>query len=261
MEQNLTDKEVYNKNFASFYNYVLTEQAREYGKYILNYARKNIKGNSVVDYMCGTGNLLKIFEKENWTTTGIDLSDDMLNVAKLQLTKTKLFTKDVTLEEREFKNCFNLAVSTADAVNHLSSIKDIENFFYNVYSSLKLNGLFMFDMNTELGARANCNYIALSTKDYLSVREGFYDDVHKMGYTRFQGAYRKNKSNNYVRYDSTIYNYIYPISQIVDVLQNVGFEIVCLKDGYSDKVYSKDHTERILFICKKENQKCHIKKK
>ena len=65
MEQNLTDKEVYNKNFASFYNYVLTEQAREYGKYILNYARKNIKGNSVVDYMCGTGNLLKIFEKEN----------------------------------------------------------------------------------------------------------------------------------------------------------------------------------------------------
>ena len=33
MEQNLTDKEVYNKNFASFYNYVLTEQAREYGIY------------------------------------------------------------------------------------------------------------------------------------------------------------------------------------------------------------------------------------
>lgn len=96
MEQNLTDKEVYNKNFASFYNYVLTEQAREYGKYILNYAKDNLKGNSVVDYMCGTGNLLRIFEKENWTTTGVDLSDDMLNIAKLQLSKTKLLTKDVT---------------------------------------------------------------------------------------------------------------------------------------------------------------------
>ncbi|MCI7161754.1 MAG: hypothetical protein SPJ53_03090 [Lactobacillus amylovorus] len=109
----------------------------------------------------------------------------------------------------------------------------------------------MFDMNTELGARANCSYITLSTKDYISVREGFYDDVHKMGYTRFQGAYRKNKSDNYVRYDSIIYNYIYPISQIVDILQDVGFEIVCLKDGYSDKVYNKDRTKRVLFICEK----------
>ncbi|OYR94735.1 methyltransferase domain-containing protein [Lactobacillus taiwanensis] len=79
----LTDKKVYDRNFASFYNYVLTDQAREYAHYILDYASKKVTEKNIVDYMCGTGNLLKIFEDAGWKTTGIDLSTNMLDVAKL----------------------------------------------------------------------------------------------------------------------------------------------------------------------------------
>ncbi|OYR94734.1 class I SAM-dependent methyltransferase [Lactobacillus taiwanensis] len=162
---------------------------------------------------------------------------------------TNLIQADVTKSIKMKKAA--LAVSTADAVNHLSSIEDIKLFFNNVYQGLKKDGIFIFDMNTQLGAKVNCSHITTSTKHYIAIREGFFDEINNIGYTRFQGAYQKRGTNYYVRYDSTIYNYIYPISKIVDLLKKVGFKAINLHNEYTSEKYDEEWTERVLFICNK----------
>lgn len=246
----LTDNEVYDRNFASFYSYMLTDQAVKYGKYILNFAKKHNVDNSIIDYMCGTGNLLEIFEKNGWNTTGVDLSPYMLKVADMRLSRTKLLEADVT--DLNLKAQYGIATSTTDAINHLESQKMIKNFFKTVWDTLKDNGFFIFDVNTLLGVKRNCSYISDSTPNYISIREGFFDEVHQLGYTRFQGAYKKNNSLNYIRFDSKIYNYVYNIEDLYMLLKDCGFSKINIFDGYSDRPYDPMRTERAVFVCKKE---------
>lgn len=253
----LTDQEVYDKNFASFYSYILTDQAVEYGNYILNFAKKCGVKNDIIDYMCGTGNLLEIFEKKGWNATGVDLSPYMLKIASMRLSSTKLLEADVT--NLNLKNQYSLATSTTDAVNHLESLKMVKKFFETVWTALRNNGFFIFDVNTIIGVKRNCSYISDSTSNYILIREGFFDEVHKLGYTRFQGAYKKNNSLSYIRFDSKIYNYVYNIEDLYMLLKECGFAEINIFDGYSDRPYDPIRTERALFICKKGKDKKYVR--
>uniref|UniRef100_UPI002481248A hypothetical protein n=1 Tax=Liquorilactobacillus sicerae TaxID=1416943 RepID=UPI002481248A len=136
---------------------------------------------------------------------------------------------------------------------HLSNLKTIGDFFESAYNSLSDNGIFIFDLNTEKAVKNNCSFLVISNKDYISIREGFYDDLHKIGFTRFQGAYRKPGTDLYLRFDSKIINYIYSLDEIRQLLLDKGFHKVVIRNGYSDESYDKDRAERVVFICDKKN--------
>lgn len=246
---NTYQKENYDRNFAEFYNKYLTGQARNYGEFIAEYLDSKVKEYSIADFMCGTGNLLKIFEEKGWKTMGVDISADMLNIASRELKKTKLISADVT--DFVSPESYSAIVSTADAFNHLQSLEDIGATFKAIYASLKMDGYFMFDMNTPLGIKRNSFYISSSDEDGMAIREGFIDDQNGVGFTRFQGVFRENKKKDYSRFDATIYNYIYEIDKIEEMLIKNGFKDVQIKDGYSDKKWNSENTERVLFICQK----------
>lgn len=243
-------KKNYNRNFAEFYNKFLTGQAKNYGEFIAEFLEKKVKDRSIADFMCGTGNLLKIFEENNWETMGVDISKEMLEIAARNLKNTELISADVT--NFTSKKCYSVIVSTADAFNHLQTLEDIRNTFKSIYMSLKTGGYLIFDMNTPFGIKKNCFYISSSDDEGLVIREGFIDEQNGVGFTRFQGIFRKNVEEVYSRFDATIYNYIYEIDQIREVLINSGFSNIQIKDGYSDENWNYENTERVLFICQKE---------
>lgn len=250
MSNNKYQQENYDKNFSLFYNKYLTGQARRYGEFIKEYLkRRDIREGKIIDIMCGTGNLLQTFEEDNWITYGVDISPDMLEIARGNLKHTNLLCQDVTQFRTPEK--FSGAVSTADAFNHLESFENVKKTFLNIYSFLEDNGYFIFDMNTPLGIKNNNFYISSSDKDGLSIREGFVDDVHGVGFTRFQGFFKPERDSQYLRFDSTIYNYFYNIQDINESLLKCGFSNVEIRDGYSQKLWSPNFTERVLFICKK----------
>lgn len=250
MTHNDYQKENYNNNFAQFYNKYLTGQAKKYGSFISSFLKdQGIVTGKIIDIMCGTGNLLIQFEKNNWETYGLDISKDMLDIAQQNLPKTTLLQTDVTDFQIDTK--FQVAVSTADAFNHLEKLSDIEKAFKNIYNLLVNSGYFIFDMNTPLGIKSNNFYISSSDEDGMSIREGFVDEIHKVGFTRFQGAFRLNKDSQYLRFDSTIYNYCHDIPEIKEKLLSIGFKTVDIMDDYSYDKWDPKHSKRVLFICRK----------
>ncbi|WP_159574277.1 class I SAM-dependent DNA methyltransferase [Streptococcus halichoeri] len=250
MSNNDYQQENYNDNFSLFYNKYLTGQANSYGNFIRQYLNKQgVSQGSIIDIMCGTGNLLIQFEEDGWITSGVDISKSMLRIAKTNLLKTKLIQADVTKFHSDVR--FQVVVSTADAFNHIEQVTEIEETFKNVFSMLTDSGYFIFDMNTLVGIKKNNYYISSSDEDGISIREGFVDEIHGVGFTRFYGAFRLDRNSSYLRFDSTIYNYYHDIQRLKQKLLEIGFNTVNIMDGYSDHPWNPKRSERVLFICTK----------
>lgn len=156
--------------------------------------------------MCGTGDLLERFNILGWNTVGVDLSEEMLLIAKQKNLGIKYLNQNIL--DFSYEDKFNLAVSTADALNHIRNTKELKVVFDNIFNSLKPEGYFIFDMNTIKGIRSDNGYVMTSDDSMFVVREGFVDEVNQVGFTRFTGFLSPKLDNNYVRFDSTIYNYI-----------------------------------------------------
>lgn len=250
MSNNNYQKNNYDKNFSLFYNKYLTAQAKKYGNFIMSLLNENeLQKGKILDIMCGTGNLLVQFERKGWETYGVDISESMLEVAKTNLSRTKLIQSDIV--KFNSKDNYQVVVATADALNHLKTDNDINEVFKTVFSLLSNDGYFIFDMNTPIGIKSNNYYISSSDEDGICIREGFVDEIHGVGFTRFYGAFKIEDNTPYLRFDSTIYNYFHSIEGLEKKLLEIGFKTVEIRDGYSDLLWDSNSTERVLFICTK----------
>lgn len=135
-------KTEYEKNFPHFYETYLTGIATTMSEFYINKLGLDKKTGHLLDLMCGTGTLLNIFSNHGWTGTGVDLSIDMLNIAKSKNNQIVYHKKDATLFNSD--NIFDLVTCTADAVNHLPTMNDIDRLFSDVYNLLSPQGYFLF---------------------------------------------------------------------------------------------------------------------
>ena len=105
-----------------------------------------VKNNSkILDAGCGTGNLLRYLEdyKKKLNLYGIDISKEMLEIAREKLEKSKLYLQSA--EKLKFEdNFFNYIFST-DAFHHYYNPDKVMKNFYRI---LKKNGkLLVADFN------------------------------------------------------------------------------------------------------------------
>lgn len=134
---------MYDKNFAEIYN-------ENWAEFSENLALKIIKltdcHNSILDLGCGTGNFLKIVEKSFDRAVGIDLSPEMIKIARKNCKKAFLKVESVT--DFDFDEKFDVITCNFDMINHLQSFEEWKEVFKRVYNHLKDNGVFVFDFNT-----------------------------------------------------------------------------------------------------------------
>lgn len=248
----LIDNSDYDKNFSYFYDNYLTGLAKDMANFYMKELNLENSSGHILDLMCGTGTLLNIFNSNSWSCTGVDISESMLEIAKMKSPLIDYHQSDVT--EYSSKNTFDIVTCTADAINHLPNGKIIKKTFENVYTSLKKDGYFLFDMNTKYGAVLNECYVSSQDENGLVIRNGLTDVVNNIGYTKFSG-FVLNKDKTYIRFDSIIRNYIYKVDFILSILNEVGFTIESIFDAENLKHISKtddfESLERVGFIIKK----------
>lgn len=101
-------------------------------------------GRRLLDLGCGTGELL-LRLKDRYECSGLDLSEEMLKVAK-----RKLKGMDIPLylgDMRDFNTGekYDIMLSLFDTITHLTSIQELEEHFGCVSQSLNEAGLYIFD--------------------------------------------------------------------------------------------------------------------
>lgn len=99
----------------------------------------------LLDLCCGTGHLTQKLIEKGYQVTGFDGSEQMLNYARQNAPNGTFLLGDA----RQFSlpNEFDGVYSNSASLNHILSLEDLKKVFENVYTALRDNGLFLFDIN------------------------------------------------------------------------------------------------------------------
>ena len=234
--------------FALFYDR-LTENA-DYevrSDYISNFfSRYGNGGKNVIDLACGTGTLCSHFIKKGYNVTGMDLSADMLTVAKAKCPESCFICSDIsdfTVDEK-----YDFCTSTLDSINHLTDINAVKNCFSSVFNCLNDGGIFVFDVNTIY----KHNEI-LAENTFVFDEEDFFLswDNEALGNNRIRILldFFVFNGKSYDRFSEEFVETAYSVDELISALNN--FEIIGIYDELSDNLHKPD-SERIYFVCRRK---------
>lgn len=131
--------------FAKYYDAVMTDYS-----FCLDFIHDTIKhykpdSKKLLELACGTGNVLCRFSRE-FETTGVDISGNMLEKARIKIPAARFIQSDITEFETDDK--FDIILCMFDSINHMLTFSDWTKLFVKANHFLKPGGLFLFDMNT-----------------------------------------------------------------------------------------------------------------
>lgn len=138
--------------FAEIYDSVMNHvNFRAWSRFILDAVSPPYPRN-ILDLACGTGLLLKFFPGEA-AKTGVDISSDMLKMAKVNCPEAVLIQSDI----RTFRSLerFDLITCTHDSLNYFRNEHELENHFILIRKMLSRGGVYFFDISSEYNLSEN----------------------------------------------------------------------------------------------------------
>lgn len=228
---------MFNSNYAKFYDLFYSEKAYESEcEFILEsinrfYSKKDKL--AIIDFGCGTGEHSLLLSKKGHFCRGIDLSEDMINLA---INKTKLNSKleldflvgDIKSYKSELK--FDVAILMFSVIGYLRSNKELVSAFLNIRSNLKKGALIIFDFwngNSVLISPPKPNFKTFSKDGFEVIRmsspqNNFDDQSTKIQFRTIL------KSESKIISDFTEIHQVrfYFLNELRFALNNSGFEIL-----------------------------------
>lgn len=243
----------YNHSFARLYDILTSNIDYKSGSdFISGFFKTNgIEQGTILDLACGTCSVSYYLAKMGYSIVGVDYSEDMLQIASNKLSELgcdfsliKSNMLDLELTE-QVDGC----ICTLDSLNHLNSIAEVEKAMKIVHSSLKNNGLFIFDMNSVFKHREvlGDNTFVFDDDDYFLAWDNELCDNNKV---RILLDFFTFNGESYDRYSEEFYEVAYEQKDVVSLLEKVGFTDIEVYGDF-DRSQPNPETERIYYICKK----------
>jgi ubiquinone/menaquinone biosynthesis C-methylase UbiE len=213
-----------------------------------------VSGNRILEIACGTGELSVRLAKTGFNITGVDLSEDMLTVAKQKAMQNgvdiELFHQNMC--ELEGLGQFDIITIFCDSLNYLSNPEEIQETFQRVYSHLNKSGLFIFDVHS----------IYKMEKIFLNQTYAENDDKVSYIWNCFEGEFPNSiehdltffmldeATSQYERFDEWHVQRTYPVQDFIQWLEEAGFKVLEVNADfhYSSPIKT---SERIFFTCQK----------
>lgn len=239
------------QDFAQLYD-ALTEDVN-YSS-IAEYIERIFKKHSVkppkllLELACGTGTITNLLSKKGYDMIGLDLSEEMLNVAREKCDDSVLLlNQDMT--EFELYGTVDAILCLLDSVNYITDKDKLQRMFDLAHNYLEYGGLLIFDINSKFKLEnviAENTFIRETEKIY-SVWENEQNPPYVNFYLNF---FVENDDGNYERFYEEHQERIYQINEISAMLEKSGFENITVY-GEENFDYPKDDAERVYFVATK----------
>ena len=238
-------------DFAYIYDKLIDQDYEKWADYIEEIFKKhNVKPKLVLDLGCGTGSITNILSKRGYDMIGIDLSPDMLNVARDKACKDGLDVLYLCQDIREFElyGTVDAIICTLDVLNYITKEEELSKIFALVKNYLNPEGIFIFDINTEHKLEN-----VLGNNTFINEENGVF-------YT-WENEYENNISNQYLtffvetkeglyeRFDENHIQRAYTFEEIKSLLNNNS---LILDAQYPLFSFEKpdDNCEKVIFVSK-----------
>ncbi len=243
------------QHFAKIYDALQDVDYDSFTEYYLSCFKKFLKDKPtlVLDMACGTGNVTIPMSKCGFDMIGLDLSVDMLNIAREKAAEENLdilfLNQDMT--EFELYGTVDAIVCALDGVNYITEPKNFEKMLALVKNYLNPGGIFIFDINT-----------VYKFKNTLDGKTFVYDEGD--GFCAWSSDYLEddnicvfnlnmfipNDKGAYDRFDEYQEEYGYTRETIEEMIENADLKCVGIYDGLTFDAPRED-SERLSFIVQK----------
>ena len=228
------------KKFAYYYDEIMQEMNYDlWVEFVEPYLKKDDK---ILDLACGTGTFATMLKLKGYDVSASDLSEEIIEIAnekrKINRLDINFYVADMTNfrvdEKQDVITCF------FDSVNFLKDKNEIKKLFNCVYSSLKENGYFIFDIfSKEMLKEYTENEL---NEDYETFKIHWKTSLIKPDTLKHNIEITEDDESIKESY----YEYYYDIKDILDK----RFEIIKISGDFNDDL--EDDDERILIVLKKK---------
>lgn len=239
--------------FASVYDELMTEIPYDSYAELIELAAGGIVGKKILDIGCGTGLLSVKLAKMGGDVTGVDLSPEMLNVARdrANALSTSVTFIEQSMEKLEGISNVDIAVIAIDSLNYVIDREEVIQTLRNVYNSLAAGGVLLFDVHS------------LFKTDVIFMEGPFTFDNERISYIweteegdephsvySELAFFIRNIDGFYKRFDEVHYQRTFSIQDYVEMLTGIGFSIERVFADWGDEP-PQEESERIFFQVRK----------
>ena len=251
--------QAYSDQFSDIYNFSRWKSFSEtVAPKIHNFYQRRVSTlpSVMLDVCCGGGQLANYFLKHDFEVFGFDLSERMIYHAKnnnkefIDRGDAHFFVKNAV--NFTFDEKFSLITATYDAMNHIETKTELEKAFSSIFKVLSNDGFFIFDMNTEKGLE-NWNGIFVEDhKEMMVVNRGFFNKPEGKAFNKTSG-FIQVKKDLYKRFDELLFNKVYKIKDVREILLSIGWSKVHFASSKSlEKEINEPEKENRVFIIAKK---------
>jgi 2-polyprenyl-3-methyl-5-hydroxy-6-metoxy-1,4-benzoquinol methylase len=218
---------------------------------VLKFFRKLGKTPSTyLDIACGTGVLARMLSEKHITTTGIDISPEMISAARekklIGVCQPDFLIADMTdfnlNAEFEVVSCF------FDSINHLLSRSQIKKAFTCARRHLLDGGWYLFDMVTRLGLENWKDFYETKSDSHYVAQEAHFLPQKDHARVKIE-AFIKDENGATIHIKEVFNEIFLPLELTYKYLAEAGFSKIIVKPFPPAK--SIEESERIMFYAQK----------
>ncbi|MDK2563653.1 methyltransferase domain-containing protein [Romboutsia sedimentorum] len=244
------------RDFAFIYDELMNEvDYNGWVKYIEDIIKnENAKVQNILELACGTGNLTIPLTKKNYDIAGIDISEEMLSVAREKAEKEGvelvLLQQDIAQLDFDITN-LDCVLCACDGFNYITYDDDLENVFTKTYELLKEDGVFIFDISSfyKLSTILGNNMYGENRDDIAYMWQNYFDDEENLVEMEL-AFFIKDEFEKFERFEEVHQQRAYTEDEILDMLKSSGFKNIKVYGDFTFEAPKQD-SQRIFFVCKK----------
>ncbi|MBQ8428013.1 MAG: class I SAM-dependent methyltransferase [Clostridia bacterium] len=201
-----------------------------------------------LDVGCGAGWFTRCFQRNGYEMTGLDVSVEMLAKAQENARNEGLRGEYLLgdIVKTKLPRRFDFVISVNDCFNYLPTEK-LSAAFKNVASALVKKGVFLFDVSSPKKYREKiANTICADDREdvtYLNFISSKDNEV-TMDVTLFV----RREDGAFERRDEKHVQYIHEESQVLQALEEAGFEVIDVCGHLGEE---KDKSDRLCFLAQR----------
>lgn len=207
----------------------------------------------IVDLACGTGEMTKRLRDAGYDMIGVDLSEEMLEIAREKCQEDVLLLHQ-DMRELDLYGSAAAMICVCDGMNYLCSKEDLEQVFHQVSLFLDRGGMFLFDMKTDYFYREVLGNRTLTDnrEDASYIWENVYHEEEKLNeYLLTVYELVDEEKDLFVRTDELHRQRAYEPDWVKEALERQGLFCLQVYEALTRKLPAPE-SERIYFVAQKK---------
>ena len=230
------------KRFAEYYDEIFPVDHKK----VAFLEQKFSQSIDVLDLGCATGGYTIALSNKNYKVDGIDLSKEMIELAKLkQASHSPTFWVD-DMKRLDAINRYDGIYSIGNTIVHLTTLDEIFKVLKRIYQALKQKGVFIIQI-INYDRVLNDKLTSLPTIESPNV-SFIRNYLHKPPLVEFhtQLVFKDDVFKDVTE--------LFPMrsEELISMLKKLGFKDIRAYSGFSEKPYQKDDAFQLVIEARKD---------